>query len=359
MTVQVELFRSADYLGPEHLPLAPVLREVFEEILQRPLPHAKFVLSLRAVDDSEPLPGRPTLVNLRGSHGYAQVSIFDQGALIYQHPHTVREIVAEPLQRHLRTVFPEVDHWGFGLVGPGLENLGMVRPTPTVAGRVDIPASPRRRRATHVEELPEPEPPATTLAGLHVLDAGQPRGGPIDDLESEPVAVVLSDSAYHAVAGYEFSPDVEEGGFVIGHRHADRDHPGRTLLEVTAIVPAQSTGASLLRFTFTGESFLRLGDLLARRNRDEQILGWYHTHLFAATPSFGLSTVDVKLHTSTFRRSWQVAMLVNLEATSRVLRFYRSDGNHLAEAPFWVAEPPASVDSMPTSTEPPAAVTEP
>jgi len=358
MTVQVELFRSADYEGPEHLPLAPVLREVFEGILRRPLPHAQFLLSLRAVDDSEPLPGQPTLVNLRGSHGYAQVSIFEQGVLIYQHPHTVREIVAEPLQKHLRNVFPEVDHWGFGLVGPGLENLAMIRPTPTVAGRVDIPSTPRRRRGAHVEELPDPEPPVATLAGLHVADPGLPRGGPIDDLESEPVAVVLGEFTYRALATYDFSPDVEEGGFVIGHRHADGDHPGRDLLEVTAIVPAQSTGASLLRFTFTGESFLRLGDLLADRDQNEQILGWYHTHLFAATPAFGLSTVDVKLHTSTFRRSWQVAMLLNLEEDSRVLRFYRSDGDGLAEAPFWVAEPPATVDGAPSPVEPSTEMTE-
>jgi proteasome lid subunit RPN8/RPN11 len=359
MTVQVELFRSPEYLGPEHLPLAPVLRKVFEDILQRPLPHAQFLLSLLAVDDSVPLPGRPTIVNLRGSHGYAHVSIFDHGILIYQHPHTVREIVAEPLQQYLRTVFPDVDHWGFGLVGPGLENLAMIRPTPAVAGRMDIPSRSRRRRAAHVEELADPEPSANTLAGLHVAVPSQPRGGPIGKLESEPVAVVLSDSTYRALTEYEFSSNVEEGGFVIGHRHGDRDHPSRHLLEVTAIVPAQSTGASLLRFTFTGESFLRLGDLLAHRSQDEQILGWYHTHLFAATSSFGLSTVDVKLHTSTFRRPWQVALLLNLDETSRVLRFYRSDGNDLAEAPFWIAEPPAVVNSAPCRTGPTGEVREP
>lgn len=152
---------------------------------------------------------------------------------------------------------------------------------------------------------------------------------------------------------------MEEGGFVIGHRHADQGRPRRHLLEVTAIVPAQSTGASLLRFTFTGESFLRLGDLLASRGRGEIILGWYHTHLFAATPSFGLSTIDVRLHTSTFRRAWQVAALINLDEDHRVLRFYRSDGDHLAEAPFWVAGPPATAHSEPSQAGPPATVAEP
>src|SRR5690348_13479452 len=110
MTYQVELFRSDDYGDPEHLPLDALLREAFQAILQRPLPKAKFLLNLLAVDDSEPLPGLPTLVNLRGSHGYANVYIIEQGIVTYQHPHTVREIIAEPLQRRLRLEHPDVAH---------------------------------------------------------------------------------------------------------------------------------------------------------------------------------------------------------------------------------------------------------
>jgi proteasome lid subunit RPN8/RPN11 len=360
MTYQVELFRSDDYGDPEHLPLAPLLREVFEAILQRPLPPpAQFLLNLLAVDDTEPLPGLPTLVNLRGSHGYANVYIIEQGIVIYQHPHTVREIIAEPLQRRLRLEHPDVAHWGFGLVGPGLETLAMIRPTPAVEGRVDIRSDGRRRRAAQVEELPDPEPPPNTLAGLRVADPGHPRGGPSGDPDAEPVAVVLSPEANATLTGHEFSQEVEEGGFVIGHRHLDGDHPGRHLLEVTDVVPAQSTGASMLRFTFTGESFLQLSNLIALRGRDEHILGWYHTHLFAATPDFGLSTVDVRLHTSTFRRKWQVAALLNLGHDGRVLRFYRLDRKHLTEAPFWVAEPAAVVDGASSLSESPAGVTEP
>jgi hypothetical protein len=356
MSVQVELFRTADYTDREHVLLAPLLREVFEGILGRPLPQAKFVLSLRAVDDSEPLPGNPTMVNLRGSHGYGQVSIIEHGMVIYQHPHTVREIIAEPLQRRLRTAYPDVDHWGFGLVGPGLEQLQMVRPTPSVSGSWDIPAGVRRRRTTHIEELPDPEPPPGTLAALGVADPGEPSGGPLDDPGAQPVAVVLGRDTYLTLLRHDFSTDVEEGGFIIGHRHADSDHPGRNLLEVTAFVPAQTTGASLLRFTFTGESFLRLGDLVARRQRDEHILGWYHTHLFPATPEFGLSTVDVRLHQTTFRRGWQVAALINIDDDGgRVLRFYRSGDDGMAEAPYWLASSPAS-GGPPDPVEPPATV---
>ncbi|HET9895634.1 MAG TPA: JAB N-terminal domain-containing protein [Streptosporangiaceae bacterium] len=354
MTVQVELYRSADYIGPEHQPLVPLLRDAFEAILGRSLERASFMLNLYAIDDDEPLAGHPTLVNLRGSHGYTHVSIVDQGKLIYQHPHPVREIIATPLQRRLRTEFPEVGHWGYGLVGPGLENLMMIRPTPDIAGRIDIPAGQGRRRGVHVEELPDPDPPASSLAELHAVNPARPRGGPASNLGDEPVAIVLSRSAHRSLTQREFSGEVEEGGFLIGHRHADRRCPGRALLAVTAAVPAQSTGASLLRFTFTGESFLRLGDLIAGRGRDEQILGWYHTHLFPATPGFGLSTVDVQLHMSTFRRKWQVAALLNLNEWHRVLRFYRTDADGMTEAPFWVAEPSAGHSLPPPEfVEPP------
>lgn len=354
MTVQVELYRSADYIGPEHRPLAPLLRDAFEAILGRPLDTARFLLNLYAIDDNYPLAGYPTLVNLRGSHGYAHVLIVDQGTVIYQHPHPVREIIATPLQRQLRSEFPDVAHWGFGLVGPGLDQLEMIRPTPDIAGRIDLPSGQRRRRTGYVEELPDPDPAVASLSELRAVNPGRPRGGPMTNLGAEPVAIVLSRSAYRSLSAREFSDEVEEGGFLIGHRRADRDCPGRDLLAVTAAVPAQSTGASLLRFTFTGESFLRLGDLVASRKRDEQILGWYHTHLFPASQSFGLSTVDVQLHMSTFGRKWQVAALLNLDERHRVLRFYRCHDDGMAEAPFWVAEPSASRSLPPPDfVEPP------
>jgi JAB N-terminal domain len=341
MTVEVELYRQPDYEPAGRLPLAPLLREALEPVLGRNLAGAKFLLQLSAVDDSELVTGRPSMINLRSSHGYGTVTIFETGRVIYQHPHALAEIVALPLQQLLAARFPEIGHWGFGLVGPGLEDLSRDRPTPVVPGSVPITASRQRRQAAHVEEVPDPEPPPATLGELGVLTPQEPLAGPTarPDDSAPPVAMVLRPTAYAALVERSFSDEVEEGGFVIGHHHRDADHSGRYLLEVTAVVRAESTGASLLRFTFTGESFLQLGNLLARRGGHEEILGWYHTHLFAATPEFGLSTIDVRLHTSTFRRPWQVAALVNLEADRRVLRWYGSEpGGTLAEIPYWLAE---------------------
>ena len=339
MTIEVELYRAPGYEAAGRRSLAPLLREAFEPILGRPLTAALFRLHLVGVDDRREIAGHPTLINLRGSHGYMEVTIVEDGEVIYQHPDTVAEIIAKPLQRQLAVEHPEVEHWGFGLVGPGLERLELVRPTPEVTGSMAIRPERGQGRASHVREMPEPHPESATLGSLGVADSERRLGIAIK--EEPRTGVVVQHAAWSWLLTHEFSPEVEEGGFVIGHRFADADHPGRNLLDVTAVVPAESTGASLLRFTFTGESFLRLGDLLARRGRKEQILGWYHTHLFAATRDFGLSTEDVRLHTSTFRRPWQVAALINLTFDSRILRWYGSwpaPGEGMAEIPYWLSD---------------------
>jgi hypothetical protein len=359
--VEVELYRSEDYVRGRRQPLLPLLREVFEPLLG-PISNARIVLTLLGVEDTQPLGGSPEMVNLRGSHGYAQVSVYDESGLVYRHPHTLREMVGRPLQRQLRVQHPDVDHWGYSLVGPGLEGVALIRPVPYVHEQTDIGGRIRRRPVPQVEEIPPPEPPPSSLAELHVPAGQSPEREPagVDDPDREPFAAVLTPAAHEDLARHEFSAEVEEGGFLIGHVHRDTEVPGRRLLEVTSVVTAERTGASLLQFTFTGESFLRLADLMARRGRDERILGWFHTHLFSATPRFGLSSVDVELHTSTFRQPGQLAALVNLGAAGRLLRIYRSvesgdggDGGDgaggvrsatgkraaLVEAPYWVAKP--------------------
>jgi hypothetical protein len=135
-----------------------------------------------------------------------------------------------------------------------------------------------------------------------------------------------------------FSREVEEGGFLTGRVYRAQDRPDSPyLVEVTGAVPAERTGASLLGFTFTGESFLRMGSRLASDGGDDQLVGWYHTHLFPATNALGLSSIDVELHTSTFRAPWQVAGLLNLDGDDRVLRWYHADGAGMATSPYWVA----------------------
>jgi proteasome lid subunit RPN8/RPN11 len=133
---------------------------------------------------------------------------------------------------------------------------------------------------------------------------------------------------------------VEEGGFLIGRVFLDADCDGGYIVEITEALTAQFTGASLLHFTFTGDSFAEIKQSLRTRDQGERIVGWYHTHLFPATDAMGLSSIDLTLHFNTFRVPWQLAGLVNLdfEKSSRVLRFYIRDGNQMIQCPHWTLE---------------------
>jgi len=328
---EVELFRSDDYMPDERIALMPLLREFFEPLIGQSLERSRFILYFLPVADRPELAGSPSMVNLRASHGWVQVQIVCDGQTLYRHPHAVREIIAGPLQQRVAGKYPDEKHWGYCVRAPGMDGIALVRPAPNAVNQVDIAVGARRRpRRFNVEEIPEPEPPVATLAELGV-DPGLP--DPVD-----PVGVVIDLATFDGLTRHiRFSTEVEEGGFLVGKVYRAPHHPDGYLVKVTGALPAERTGASMMHFTFTGESFLRMGDRLDASGDGEQLVGWYHTHLFPATERLGLSSIDVELHTSTFRRPAQVAGLVNLDGDRRVLRFYRSTGSAMDTAPYWVA----------------------
>jgi hypothetical protein len=329
-TTQVELFRSDDYVPHGRQALVPLLRTFFEPLVGQPLERARFLLYFLPVADERLQPGTPSMVNLRASHGWLQVRIERDGRLLYRHPHSVREVLAGQLQRQVAAEYPDEQHWGYCVRAPGLDTITLVRPAPQSANQVDLRVGgPRRPRRFHVEEIPEPDPPVASLADLGV-DPDEPDPG-------APVGVVVDLATYDTLTRHlPFSTEVEEGGFLVGRTYRSSSNPDGYLVKLSSVVPAERTGASLMHFTFTGASFLRMGDVLDAMGDGQQLVGWYHTHLFAATEQLGLSSIDVELHTSTFRRPAQVAGLLNLDGSSRVLRFYRSTGSAMDTAPYWV-----------------------
>jgi proteasome lid subunit RPN8/RPN11 len=327
--VEVVAYRGDDYVPELRLQAQELLREFFAPLLHRSLKGCLWYLRFLPVADLTPLPGQPELVNLRGSHGYLLIQILSpEGELLYQHPHPVREVIGRPLQRRLAEYDGQEAHWGFGIEGKGLEAMPLVRPVPAVAGEVRIDSRDGRPRRFNVEEVPPPPPP---LLSLRDLGLAPPEG-------DQPVSVVLPQDVFEAFTStMAFDTDVEDGGFLAGTVHRDSENESRYIVQITAVLPAERTGASLLAFTFTGESFLRIVELLELRGAGEQLVGWYHTHLFPATDDFGLSSIDVRLHKSTFRQPWQVAALVNLHQGSRTLRFYGSEGEELRLARYLVS----------------------
>jgi hypothetical protein len=334
VSLQVELFRGDDYVRDGELALLPLLRAFFEPLIGEQLDDARFRLLFLPVDDPSVLPGPPSLVNLRSSYGYVQVRIVRGGRLIYQHPHPIGEIIGHQLQKILTLREPSETHWGFGIGGAAMDHVDLVRPAPEVEHGLAIRPDARRVRLFQLEEVAEPEPPAATLADLGAdVPPGDTRA-----LTGSPVSVVLLATVERAfMTSMAFSTQVEEGGFLAGRVFREASGSGGHIVEITAAINAERTGASMLNFTFTGESFLRVSERISTRNRGEQLLGWYHTHLFPASNALGLSSVDVDLHRSTFRRSWQVAALINITDDGRMLRFYRMDGETMALAPYWTA----------------------
>src|SRR5262249_32658604 len=112
--MEVDLYRTDDYIKSDKVPLLPLLRSTFETLLGQSLAGAQFWLTFLPVPDDSVLDGEPVMVNLRRGYGYLTVRITRDNVVLYQHPHSVQELVAAPLQRMLAVKEPEERHWGFG-----------------------------------------------------------------------------------------------------------------------------------------------------------------------------------------------------------------------------------------------------
>ena len=295
------------------------------KLLGRDLPDIRrLLLILPVVSLDNDLSGDMRLTYGSERYGFVQVILCLGERIIYRHPHTVGEVLEDGLRAWLALLPAPADAVGYRLVGPDLV-AGRERPTPAVAGVAVVePYAPGEKPSFRLRSLQPPPPPLRSLADFGAVRVELV--APDEAGWTTQVGVLTDQQVQDQLANRRYSDEVEEGGFLVGHAYQDADRPGSYLASITAAVPAQQTGASLLHFTFTGDSFDHIKRVLEHDYPGQQLLGWYHTHLFAATPSFGLSSIDHRLHLSTFRLPWQVAGLVNVEGARRTLRFYASEG---------------------------------
>jgi len=175
--------------------------------------------------------------------------------------------------------------------------------------------------------ISEPAPPSLRVASFDSRPAPLLCEETGDEDTTRFVKVVMHEPVYRdLLEGREFSPELEEGGFLVGRIFQDGSEPGCFIAEVSDAVAAEHTGATLMQLTFTGDSFGAVKRRLELDHKGKRLLGWYHTHPFPALPRLGLSSMDIQLHFTTFRISWQLAGLINLDPRvdpkDRVLRFY-------------------------------------
>jgi len=333
MNFTVDLYRGAAFSPAGSLPLAEVLRAGLTPLLGRDLSHAVLRLVLLNVPEPPAPPTVPAIINLHPDYGYGGVLVYDDNRLTYRHPHPLSELVAAPLRARLGQTDAGETQWGFMISGPGLPALPKVLPAPLPKGGITItPFAQGNQSRLRLHRVVEENEPEASLADLSIT--------PRPDQQARPVKVLIPAALHRDLLQTRpFSQEVEEGGFLIGKTFRDRDAPGTWLLEITHAIPGQQTGASLIHFTFTGDTFETMKQGLRRHGQGLRMLGWYHTHLFAATDSFGLSSIDVRLHFETFRQPWHLAGLVNLEDGGRTLRFYCRQQALMVPCPWWVIRP--------------------
>ena len=120
-------------------------------------------------------------------------------------------------------------------------------------------------------------------AAVTIRPASREPFGPLEPWDSPrecdfPVLIhrrVIED----AIAEAARSPERETGGFLLGHLRLEDTSRG-PLLEVTNLVPAESTEASTVSLTFTPESWAHVRRLIDIRGEGEILAGWMHSHPF-------------------------------------------------------------------------------
>lgn len=331
MSTEIVLYRGDSFTAFGRIPLVDVLRLSMGKILARPIEAAVLTLVLIDVPEQTRPIGKPKIHNLMAGYGYAAVIVQEGGRIVYRHPHPLSELIADPLREVLAESHPEEEVWGFAISGPGLPRASVIRPEPEVQGLTELePIREGSGPGFRIRRIPDEPLPEADLAEL---------GATPDERHAGAFAKILVPSSLRndLMGGRRFSDQVEEGGFLIGRPYRERGTEN-LIIEVTAALPAEHSGASLLHFTFTGDSFEAVKKELREKYAGHRLLGWYHTHLFAAAEEMGLSSVDLRLHFTTFRQPWQVAGLVNLDGSSRVLRFYVRQGDRMVLCPQWVID---------------------
>jgi JAB N-terminal domain len=324
MDYQIEIYRGSDRRFFATEPFTPIVLKSMERLLRLKLDKAKILITLLELPEDFPLQGSPIVENLVPEYGFTYVKIYLQGLLMYQHPHHISEIITQTLQEQLREKFPDEKKWGFRLDLPGMST-----PTTKFSHEILDKHSPP---SFTIRRLVEESLPHKTLEDFGVTaDFGNAQAN---------VRILLREETYQELCQTRpLSLSVEEGGFLVGNVYQDAQVEGGILLELTTALIAQHTGASLMHFTFTGNSFAEVKQVLRKTQTEERVLGWFHTHLFPAAENFGLSSIDVDLHFRTFSIPWQIAGLINLNnptGTDRTLRFYRRQGNKMTLCPYTI-----------------------
>lgn len=269
---------------------------------------------------------------LRDSLGWLTVQFKASGRVVHEGKYGMGELMGTALRRTVRRIDPGEGHWAFAFRNLGTTGSDL-RPAPDVEGAVDVDLRQEARPVPFsIQQVETPAPEGMDVAALG-----------IDPDALGPVSVLVTRAVHNLMLDLlPLSERIEEGGFLLGRIQSATGAPGRHVTHVTHVTPAARAGASAVHFTFTPDSFTEVNQLLTERQLGEELVGWYHTHLFSVSADIGtesgLSTIDIETHFATFRRVGQVAGLINLFDRRRVLRFFGKVNDEMRECPLWIGD---------------------
>ncbi|MCP4654032.1 MAG: hypothetical protein GY856_01300 [bacterium] len=137
------------------------------------------------------------------------------------------------------------------------------------------------------------------------------------------------------------SLDREIGGYLVGT--VGEDQNGGETVTIQRAVPAEFAAGDAHVFILSPESGAEIRRRIEQEWPDQELVGWYHSHVFSAKNEVlsGLSDIDEKTHGEQFTRSWQIAALINVwrdgGTVLRQVRIYRrNDDGRLVDVDYSV-----------------------
>jgi len=210
-----------------------------------------------------------------------------------------------------------------------------------VEGVFHLPPRAKDEKRIIFKPVPEPPLPERDPDGFppsHSFGKGEPHAGKI---------YIPSEIYEDLHQKLTLSEQNEEGGYLLGDVYRmpgapekEDDPDFKWIVEVTDLLMAEDTIGSPATLLFTGDTWSKMSRQIDRNYADRRLVGWFHTHVFPATDSFGLSGLDQDMHAWYLPRPWQIAVLLNLEDNGeRTVRCFQKGGEgHLVETEFQVME---------------------
>jgi proteasome lid subunit RPN8/RPN11 len=341
MRAEIELHKGLRHAYFGSLSIAMLLTEALRDELDNDaigvnspglVWRAKIMLHFRDPAELSSLDKVRSVEELRDSLGWLTVQLKAGGRVVHEGKYGMGELMGTALKRTLRRIDPDERDWAFAFRNLGTTGTDL-RLAPDVEGAVDVDLRQEARPLPFsIQQVETPAPEDMDVAALG-----------IDPEALGPVSVLVTKAVHDLMLDLlPLSERIEEGGFLLGRIRSANGVPSAHVTHVTHVMPASRADASAVHFTFTPDSFTEVNQLLAERQLGEELVGWYHTHLFPVTADIGtetgLSTIDIETHFATFRRVGQVAELIKLSDRRRVLRFFGKVDDEMRECPLWIGD---------------------